>query len=142
MQALVRGDVPPAPLNQLLGLQVVDVGDGHAVVVIDAEEQHTNRAHVVHGGVISALCDTAMGAATATTLEEDETYATAQLHVQLIRSASAGSRLECTADVLRRGRRVVAVEAVVHDTADSELVAKATSTCIIGAARPDGLQPA
>lgn len=120
-------------MNRLLGLDVVDVGNRHAVVTVDAGEQHTNRAHAaVEGSSISALCDTAMGAATATTLTNGETYATAQLHVQLIRAVSPGSRLECTADVLRRGRRVATVEAVVHDTATTEIVAEATSTCILG----------
>lgn len=115
---------------------VISVADGHAVVVVDTDERHTNRAHVVHGGVISALCDTAMGAATSTTLDDGETYTTAQLHVQLIRATSPGSRLECTADMLRRGRRIAAVEAVVHDTATTKIVTKATSTCIIGTASP------
>lgn len=121
-----------APLNQLLGIHVTAAGDGRATVVLEVDERHTNRAGIVHGGVISALCDTAMGAATTTTLAAGDTYATAQLQLQLLRSSRPDDRLECAATVLHRGSRVAAVEADVHDAATGQLVAKATSTCIIG----------
>ena len=63
---------------------------GRQVVEWDASEDYgfpTNAGHIVHGGMITTLLDTAMGGACWTLLDEDEAFLTADLRVEFFRSA-------------------------------------------------------
>jgi uncharacterized protein (TIGR00369 family) len=84
---------------------------------------------VVHGGLVAFLADNAMGTATLLTCGKDETFATADLHVQLLRGAPMG-RLTCRARVSRRTRQVSFCEATVEDS-EGRIVAKASATNMI-----------
>lgn len=46
--------------QRLLGMQVAEWQDGHAVVELEVGEQHLNRSDIVHGGVLTSLLDTAL----------------------------------------------------------------------------------
>ena len=59
----------------------------------DATEDYgfpTNAGHILHGGMVTTLLDTAMGGACWTLLNEDETFLTADLRVEFFRSARPG----------------------------------------------------
>ncbi len=133
MEALCRGEATPAPLGVLLGLRLVEAGPGWTVVTMSPSPAHLNLARVVHGGVIGALCDTAMGGAVHSTLNSGETYTTAEFRVQFLRPVTVDTGpLRCTGEVVHRGRRIVAVEADVRDQ-DGALVARSSSTCLLTA---------
>jgi uncharacterized protein (TIGR00369 family) len=59
--------VPPSqrtdPYGQLLGVEVVEVGDGSASAELTAGERHTNFLGLVHGGAVFSLADAALAAA-------------------------------------------------------------------------------
>jgi uncharacterized protein (TIGR00369 family) len=66
---------------------------GRQVVEWDATDDYgfpTHVGHIVHGGMIATLLDTAMGGACWTLLNEDETFLTADLRVEYFRSAVPG----------------------------------------------------
>src|SRR5258707_12739252 len=47
--------------RSFVGYRLVQWESGTAVVLLDIREEHLNRSHVVHGGVIATLLDAAGG---------------------------------------------------------------------------------
>ena len=118
-----------APISRLIGFQVADdAGDGMTVVALEAGEQHANPMGRVHGGVISALADAAMGTAYGRVLLAEEDFSTIELKVNFMRPVKMG-RILATARMVQRGLRIGFLDCEIHDTR-GKLVATATSTCM------------
>ena len=127
----VTSDVPGEfPLRRFLGMELSgdEPGVGLAHVVIGPE--HLNPNGVVHGAVLFALVDTAMGKSTMSVIDEPGRYcASIEVSLRFIRPTVAG-RVTATATVVKRGRSVVHLESrVVED--DGRLVATAAGTFAI-----------
>jgi len=129
VDAWARGETDLAPITGLLGVWPVSVGEGEAVVEMEAGERFHNAMGTLHGGVILDLADVAMGVAMATVLEEGEGFATLQTSVAYLRAVVAG-RLEARARLVHRGRTVGHLECDVVDDGDRAL-ARVTSVCAI-----------
>jgi uncharacterized protein (TIGR00369 family) len=118
------------PLRRFLGMELSgdEPGVGVAHVVIGPE--HLNPNGVVHGAVLFALVDTAMGKSTMSVIDEPDRYcASIEVSLRFIRPAVDG-RVTATATVVKRGRSVVHLESrVVED--DGRLVATAAGTFAI-----------
>ncbi len=114
------------PLKQYLGMQIDDSEPGHAQAHITIDAHHLNPNGVVHGAVLFALVDTAMGKATMSVLDPGQFCATVDLQMRFIRPASEG-RVVAEVSVLKRGRSVVHLDARVHDGAQ-RLIATAAGT--------------
>lgn len=83
----------------------------------------------VHGGLIAALADAAMGIAFGRTLSEGQGFSTIEMKVNFIRPVTEG-RLEARAQVIERGLRVGFVDCTVFG-ARGKRIATATSTCTV-----------
>jgi len=116
------------PAATLIGFRVTAIEPGHTRVELDADARHSNPMGVVHGGVLGAVADTAMGLAYGSTLGEGEDFATIELKINFVRPVHQGG-LVAEGSVVHRGRRIGLVECVVSD-AEGRLVAKASSTCM------------
>ena len=114
------------PLRTFLGMDLTGNEPGIGVATVDVSEQHHNPNGVVHGAVLFALVDTAMGKATMSVLDADRYCASVEVSLRFIRPASAGS-LVAEAVVLKRGRNLVHLDARVHD-GDGRLIATADGT--------------
>ena len=57
---------------ELIGFNVEEISDGHAVGSLQAGPQHANPMGTMHGGVLCDLADAAMGMAFASTLAPRE----------------------------------------------------------------------
>lgn len=51
----------PSGFQQLLGYRLTEWAEGQAVLELEMEHKHTNRAGLLHGGVLATLIDTACG---------------------------------------------------------------------------------
>jgi uncharacterized protein (TIGR00369 family) len=131
LQAMVDGVAPPPPIMATLGFTDLRPERGRVVVEMPAAEFHYNPLGGVHGGVISALLDTAAGCAVHSTLEVGEGYTSLDLTVKFLRPVTVDSGL-LTAEglVLQRGRRTALAQAQLTD-GQGRLVAHATSSCMI-----------
>lgn len=125
-----------APISRLVGFQVRPIDPespqdnlGSAIVDIDCGPQHHNPMGRVHGGLVSALADAAMGIAFGRTLLETEDFSTIEMKVSFIRPIREG-RLTATAEVVQRGLRIGFVECRITDTR-GKLVASGSSTCTV-----------
>ena len=106
-----------------VALQVEPLADGTSSVVVDAADEHLNPHGSVHGGVLATMIDVAMGAAVATT--GGQAPVTVSLAVTYLEPGRPG-RLEASARVRKRGKRLVVVEAEVVQ--DGDVVADALGT--------------
>ncbi len=128
LQMMLRREVPPPPIAELVGFTITGVEPGRAVVELEASERHANPMGTVHGGVLCDVADAAMGIAYASTLGEAETFTTLELKINFLKPVWK-ARLRAEGRVVKAGRTVGLVECDVRDD-QGELVARATSTCL------------
>jgi uncharacterized protein (TIGR00369 family) len=126
------GNPPPDPhVWNTLRYRGVEQADGRAVIEWDATPEycfHSPGGPIVHGGMVAALLDTAMGGACWTLMSEAEDFLTADLRTEFHRSARPGT-LRAEGHVVQRNRRVVFCAAELYQ--DGELVASARCTQIV-----------
>ena len=118
----------PPPVAELVGFEVVEVGEGACTMRLEAEERHSNPMGTIHGGILCDVADAAMGMAYFSTLAEGESFTTLELKVNFIRPFWTGTLL-AHGRVVHRGRTVGMTECDVVD-ADGRLIARASSTCM------------
>ncbi|MEM9586038.1 MAG: PaaI family thioesterase [Planctomycetota bacterium] len=118
-----------APISQLVGFDVQPGDVGEATVQIQSGRQHHNPMGRVHGGLISALADAAMGIAFGRTLLDEEDFSTIEMKVNFIRPVRDGL-LVAHAKVVERGLRIGFVECEIFN-AKRKRVATASSTCTV-----------
>ena len=123
------GEVSLAPIVELLGIRPVALGEGRAVVEMNADARLHNAMGILHGGVLLDLADVAMGVALATVAEEGETFSTVQSSVSYLRPVKEG-RLAAEARVVLRRRTVGHLECEVRDAEGCE-VARVSSALAI-----------
>ena len=128
LDAMLRGDVPPPPVAELLGLRLVSVADGEVVFELDVRPEHANPMGTIQGGVICALADAAMGLAYASRLEDGESFTTLELKTNYLRQVRDGT-LVATGRVVHAGRTIGLTSCDVVD-GEGRKVAHATSTCM------------
>jgi uncharacterized protein (TIGR00369 family) len=120
---------PSAPhIWHTLGYRGIEQGDGRSVIEWDATPDFCFQAPsgpIVHGGMVTTLLDTAMGGACWSVLEEDESFLTADLRVEFMRSSRPGT-LRAEGIVIQRNRRVAFCSADLFDAGGTLL---ATSRC-------------
>ena len=92
-------------------------------VAVDAGDEHLNPHGSVHGGLLATMLDVAMGEAVAEA--GGESPVTVALTVTYLEPGRAG-RLEATATVRKRGKRLLIVEGEV--TQDGDVLADALGT--------------
>ena len=127
--ARLREAFARVPYARLLGLEFVGAERGAARFALDAREDLTRMGGILHGGAIVSLLDSAAAFAVLTLLEPGTNTVTVDFTVHFLRPVSAG-RIEASARVLRRGRRV-AILCVEATDRDGLLVATATTTYFI-----------
>jgi uncharacterized protein (TIGR00369 family) len=129
--AIRDGTAAPAPIQELLGFDLVDVTDGTAAFRYRPDARHRNPLGTVHGGVAMTLLDSAAGAAVHSTLSTGCGYATLETKVNLVRAVRPTTgTLIAEGTVVHRGRTVATAESRLVG-ADGTLYAHATSTCLI-----------
>jgi len=131
MQRVASGELPPPGIAVLLGMSVVDVGDGYATFALSPDERMLNPIGSVHGGIAATLLDSCMGCAVHTTLPAGVGYTTAQLNLHYLRSMQPGmGPVRATGTVIHRGRKQSTAEAKLVDDR-GRLLAHGSTTCLI-----------
>ena len=113
-----------------LGLTDVSQEDGVAVVDMTATPDMANSLGFVHGGMISALADSAMGRALRTIKPGVVRSMSFDLKLSFISAAKVGETLRATGRVVHAGRRTAVTECRVEGRS-GRLVATASGTFAI-----------
>jgi acyl-CoA thioesterase len=85
----------------------------------------------VHGAVLFAMVDTAMGKAVMSVLREGQVFASVDVQLRFIRPVREGE-LVADAVVLKQGRGVVHLDARVNDPAQRLIATAAGTFAVIG----------
>ena len=122
-------DVTHAPSRAWawLGLELVETGEGSAIVEMKATEDMANVSGFMHGGMISTLADSAMGRSLRTLTPGVTRAMSFDLKLNFINAARIGETLRATGHVIHAGRRTVVAECRVEGK-DGRLVATASAT--------------
>jgi uncharacterized protein (TIGR00369 family) len=138
LRAIIAGTIPPPPIAQLMGFELVSADEGHAVFAVTPGEQHYNPMGVVHGGLAATLLDSAIGCALQTKAPPGSFFTTIEIKVNYVRPLTATTgRVFGEATALHAGRQTALAEARVID-ANGKLFAHATSSCLLIQPRLDG----
>lgn len=100
------------PFNRLLGIEVGGLDEGFARLEIPFRDDLIGDAQrpALHGGVVSALCDTAGGAAAFTMVAmPDDRVSTIDLRIDYLRPGEKKT-LVAEARVTRMGNRVASID--------------------------------
>jgi len=129
--AIRDGTAPPAPIQEILDFELVEVSEGSTRFRYRPAAAHRNPFGTVHGGVAMTLLDSAAGAAVHSTLAPGSGYTTLETKVNLVRAVRPTTGpLLAHGTVVHRGATIVTAESRLCDT-DGKLYAHATSTCLI-----------
>jgi uncharacterized protein (TIGR00369 family) len=128
---VVRGELPHAPIYEHIGLRLVEVSDGVAIVEARPSPRFYNPIGSIHGGYVSILLDTCMGCAVHSRLPAGTSYATIEIKVNFVRPLTHGRRpVRAHGSVIHLGRRVATAEARLVGKG-GELYAHGVSTSAI-----------
>ena len=130
--AFVRTFAQTSPYHKSMGMTLAEVGDGHAVLRLEIQAQHLNADGILHGGVLPAIADGAMGNALRTIRGEGSQVFTAEVNLQFLRPVTGGT-LRADGRVVQSGRRLSFAEAEIRDEASGKVYARATGVFIIEA---------
>lgn len=114
-----------SPFNRLVGMRGEQAKDGRCVITLEVREDHIGDPvrPALHGGVVSALADTAGGFAAWSLVAEGETVSTVDLLVDYLEPGRLAGPLRAEAKVIRKGNRVCHTRTRI--TQDGVLVAEA-----------------
>ncbi|MBP7495308.1 MAG: PaaI family thioesterase [Spirochaetales bacterium] len=112
-----------SPFHTLLGIQIKELSDQRTILCLSLEKKHMNYWGITHGGVLTALCDAAIGMAIRALGRK---VVTLELNISYLETSQAGDFLEAEGKILRSGKNTLVGEAEIRrgDT----LVAKARGT--------------
>lgn len=129
---LVKQIFEDAKFLDLLGIKLSGFGLGWCETTVTVSDVLRQQHGFVHAGVVMTIADHTCGGAAASMMPEDKDVITVENKVSFLRPAS-GAALFCRAEVLRAGKNLVFVEAIVSIERDSQrvIVAKASSTLAV-----------
>jgi uncharacterized protein (TIGR00369 family) len=131
LEAMLRGELPTAPIGRTLQFLLVEVEPGRAAFQGQPVPAHLNPMGSIHGGWYATLLDSAMGCAVQTMLPAGRAYTTAELSVNLVRGLSPKvPRVRAEGKVLHCGRQLATAEGRLYGP-DGTLYAHGTTTCLV-----------
>lgn len=132
----LAGEIEAPPFAHLLGLRIVDVGEGHVTFTMPASEWLHSPAAQVYGGALAVLADNAINVAVTTTIPPATSYGTLDLTMHFLRPVFGDGRdLTATGRVVHRGRSLAVATAEIRN-ADGKVVVMASGSAMITPGRP------
>ncbi|HZQ48885.1 MAG TPA: PaaI family thioesterase [Candidatus Dormibacteraeota bacterium] len=110
-----------------LGIELVETADGSATVQMVATEDMANASGFVHGGMIGALADSAMGRSLRTVKPGVVRAMSFDLKVTFVNAAKIGETLRAKGEVVHAGRRTMVAHCRVEGRG-GRLIATASGT--------------
>jgi uncharacterized protein (TIGR00369 family) len=101
-------------------------GSGAALVLgLRVEQKHTNARGTLHGGVLAAIADVALGYSLATSTDPPTRMVTVSLTVDFAGGAQPGDWIETSVDIQKLGTRLAFANAYFH--VGAERIARASA---------------
>src|SRR5579875_3914657 len=123
----IRLPFPPPTFWELLGIEVTEMDEGYAKLVMPFDEKLTQPYGLVHGGALFSLADSAAAVAIGSVVD-DKRFVTIEMKINFLLPVKEGI-MEAEARIIRKGKRIIPVEIDISNR--ERLIAKATTTYII-----------
>ena len=131
LKAMFDGKLPVPPILNTLDFKMHSLEEGKVAFTFIPQEFHYNPIGTVHGGVISAALDSAMGCSVHSLLPVAKGYTTLELKVNFLRAITQKSgEMTVTGKMIYSGNKTALVEAQITDK-EGKVFAHAVSTCLI-----------
>jgi uncharacterized protein (TIGR00369 family) len=131
LEKMVKAELPFPPLLHTLDFKVSAIQPGRAEFSFQPQEFHYNPLGSVHGGVITAVLDSAMGCTLHSVLPLGTGYTTIDINVNFLKSVSIKTGpMKAIGSIINQGNRTALLEARLTDE-NGKLYAYAISTCMI-----------
>ena len=133
-----RQFIDAIPHSRRLGMQLKELGDGRAIISMPYDSALIGDpvTKVIHGGAVSALMDTAGGAAVVAHPLAGLGTATLDLRIDYMRPATPGQAITAIAECYHVTRTVAFVRATACDEDTDHPVATATGAFTVAKASP------
>jgi uncharacterized protein (TIGR00369 family) len=128
--AYVREFAASSPYYKAMGMSISEMEEGRVLLRVEIQPSQLNADGIVHGGVLPAIADGAMGNALRTLNGRTAQVLTAELHLHYLRPVSSGT-LVAEGKVVRSGRRVSFGEVEIREEATGKAVAKGNGLFVI-----------
>lgn len=132
LDGLIDGSVTLPPMEELRLPRPASWSPGRVQGLWTVDVRLLHAGGAVFGGYLAAMCDNACAMAVRSTLDDTESFSTADLGVTFLRPVRGGV-LRWEARVLHRGRRVAHVEVSYADSEGVPLVTARAVQLIIAA---------
>ena len=114
-------------VNRFFGFRLLERSAGEAVLSMEIRQEHLQEGGVVHGGIVSALADTAAVYPFFPDLEGGRTMTSIEFKINFVRPVlPERGDLQARSRVIKRGRRIGLCD--VEVTQSGVLVAKGSFT--------------
>jgi uncharacterized protein (TIGR00369 family) len=100
--------------------------DRAVIIGLRLAKPHTNGRGLIHGGLIAALSDNAMGYSCALVMGWTKSLVTVSLAVDFVGSANVGQWLAVETDVIKTGSTICFAQSLIK--ADDVVIARANGT--------------
>ena len=127
--AFVREFAATSPYYQAMGMSLAEVTEGRVVLRVQVQPSQLNADGIVHGGVLPAIADGAMGNALRTLYGSAAQVLTGEIHLHYLRPVRVGVLL-AEGRVVQSGRRLSFAEVEIRDEATAKLVAKGSGAFV------------
>ena len=128
--SFVRRFAASSPYYQAMGMSLVELEEGRALLRVAVQPSQLNADGILHGGVLPAVADGAMGNALRTLRGPAAQVLTAEIHLHYLRPVRSGSLL-AVGQVVQSGRRLSFAEVEIREESSGKPVARGSGVFVI-----------
>jgi uncharacterized protein (TIGR00369 family) len=116
LEAMKDGRLPPPPMIEMLGFQLVEIEEGRVVFEAHPQEYFFNGIGLIHGGFAATLLDSAIGCAALAAAPHEKVATTMDLQIRYFRPLTMASGvIRAEGWMLNLGRTTATAEGRIVD---------------------------